>query len=79
MAAKDTITPGWFSIEGAAIYTGFSVPSIRAAMENKKFPARRVPVTKSDAESKSVRIKRDHLDAWIEGRPMDEASAHTTP
>ena len=65
MAAKDTITPGWFSIRGAAIYTGFSVRSIRLAMEKKRFPVKKVKV--SDGPTKETRIAREDLDAWIRG------------
>lgn len=69
MAAADTITPGWFSLKGAAVYTGFSVTALRTALELEKFPARRVAITGSGAKD-AVRIKREHLDAWIEGREI---------
>jgi hypothetical protein len=69
MATK--IQPGWFSIRGAAEYTGFSVTAIRTAMGAGKFPVKRVPITGSGAKD-SARIKREHLDAWIEGRPIEE-------
>lgn len=72
MAAADTIAPGWLSIEGAAVYTGFSVPAIRTAIELGRFPARKVPVT--GGRRSPVRIKREHLDAWIEGKPISESS-----
>lgn len=67
--ARTYIEPGWFSIRGAADYTGFSVTAIRTAMASNKFPVMRVPITGSGAKD-SARIKREHLDAWIEGRPI---------
>jgi len=69
MASVNSILPGWFSLKGAAVYTGFSVTSIRAAIEAGKFPVRRVEITGSGGKD-SVRIRREHLDAWIEGRPI---------
>ncbi|HEY8961686.1 MAG TPA: helix-turn-helix domain-containing protein [Luteolibacter sp.] len=61
------IQPGWFSIPGAAKYTGFSVTTIRTAIKLGRFPFHQVPVS----GQKSIRIKREHLDAWIEGRPIE--------
>lgn len=69
MAAAQTVEPGWYSLKGASVYTGFSVTAIRTAMEAKAFPVRRVKITGSGAKD-SARIKREHLDAWIEGRPI---------
>lgn len=69
MATK--IQPGWFSIRGAAEYTGFSVTAIRTAIEKNKFPVKRVAITGSGAKD-SVRIKREHLDEWIETPPIEE-------
>lgn len=66
MAAKDTITPGWFSIRGAALYTGFSVTAIRTAMSKGRFPFHQVEI--SGGPTKETRIRRDDLDAWIQGQ-----------
>ena len=74
MSRLSQIKPGWFSLEGAAIYTGFSVSSIRAAMEENKFPVKRVTIRGTGIKNSS-RIKREHLDAWIEGKSILE----TTP
>ncbi len=70
MAASNTIEPGWFSIRGAAIYTGFSVTAIREAMKQNEFPVRRVTITGSGSAT-SARIKREDLDAWIESAPLE--------
>lgn len=69
MSARMKIAPGWFSLEGAATYTGFSITSIRAAAAAEKFPVKRVVIRGNGAKD-SARIKREHLDAWIEGREM---------
>lgn len=56
---------GWFSIPDAAKYTGFSIPTIRKALELghlKKKEVRLVPGARA-----SIRIKREALDKWIEG------------
>lgn len=58
-----SITPGWYSIDGAAIYTGFSVASIRRAI-SQGLPVSRMTIGNSPREM--VRIKRETLDAWIE-------------
>lgn len=70
MAASNTIEPGWFSLRGAALYTGFSVTAIRKAMAQDKFPVRRVSITGSGSAT-SARIKREHLDAWLESAPLE--------
>jgi hypothetical protein len=69
--AQTKIDPGWFSIRGAAEYTGFSVTAIRTAIKEDKFPVSRVTITGSGAKD-SARIKKEHLDAWIEGRPIEQ-------
>jgi len=58
------ITPGWFSIDGAAIYTGFSVATIRKAID-QGLPAYRLTLG-SESLRVMVRIRRETLDAWIE-------------
>ena len=70
MATKSTIEPGWFSLEGAGLYTGFSARSIKRAILDGKLPAKEVKVTGTVPQK---RVKREHLDAWIEGRPMEPA------
>lgn len=75
MAAIHTVQPGWFSIRGAAVYTGFSESAIRNAAKEGRFPVARVSVRGAP----EPRIRREHLDAWIEGRditfpPETEAS-----
>jgi hypothetical protein len=72
MAAANTIEPGWYSLRGAAAYTGFSDKAIRTAVSLGKLPASPVSIT-GTGKSPSVRIKREHLDAWIEGRPVKTA------
>ena len=39
-------------------------------MEAGQFPVQRVTITGGGGKD-SVRIKREHLDAWIEGRPIE--------
>jgi excisionase family DNA binding protein len=56
----------WFSIPQAARYTGFTTPTIRAAISNGLLKARRVHPSGPGTRA-SVRIKRDDLDRWIEG------------
>lgn len=72
MAAADNVTPGWYSLRGAAIYTGFHESSIRTAMEAGRFPVFHPEVSPGSRKS-SPRIKREDLDAWIEGRPIISA------
>ena len=69
MSAAQSITPGWYSLKGAAVYTGFSDWTIRAAMGAGRLPVQRVAITGSGAKD-AVRIRREHLDAWIEGREI---------
>lgn len=61
-----TIQPGWFSIPGACRYTGFSEPSIRAAISRGLLTAREVTIS-GKGDKPSVRLKREEIDAWIEG------------
>jgi hypothetical protein len=61
----------WFSIPDAALYAGFSVSSIRKALALGLVPKKTVPL----GGQKSVRIKREHLDAWIQGTPINEEAA----
>jgi hypothetical protein len=56
--------PGWFSIKGAAIYTGFSIPTIRKALGNG-LPASRMKIT-ADSAQEMIRIRREDLDGWIQ-------------
>jgi len=58
------ITPGWFSIDGAATYTGFSHMTIRKAIA-QGLPASRLTIGEKSMRE-MVRIKRETLDAWIE-------------
>lgn len=58
------IKPGWFSVEGAAQYTGFSTSTIEKGVRTKQLTSRAVKVGGSRI---SRRIKREWLDAWIEG------------
>ena len=57
------IEPGWFSIPGAAVYTGFSVSAIESAVRLGKIQPRPVRIK---GTAKSRRLKRAELDAWIE-------------
>ena len=66
MAAIQSIQPGWFSLKGAAQYTGFSAKSISRAIKAGKLAAREVQVTGTQPQK---RIRRADLDAWIEGGP----------
>ncbi len=70
---RKSFAPGWLSIADAAYYTGYSVSGIDAAIKARKFPAYRPKIT-AEGGSRSVRVRREHLDAWIEGReiPADE-------
>lgn len=61
------IEPGWFSERGAARYTGFTDKSIRTAINLGHLPHSKVSIVGTGARP-SIRIKREHLDAWIEGR-----------
>lgn len=61
-----TTEQAWFSLRDAARYTGFSVSSIRKAVALGHLPKKTVPLS----GQKSVRIRREHLDAWIEGNPL---------
>ncbi len=78
MAAVDTVQPGWFSLRGAALYTGFSVTAIRDAMKSNKFPVRRVNISGSGAMT-SARIKREDLDAWLESCPLEDSKPAAEP
>lgn len=60
------IQPGWFSIPGAARYTGFSISAIRTAIDGGKLP-KRVVAVKEGSSKPSIRIKREDLDTWIIG------------
>lgn len=73
MSAAHTIQPGWYSLRGAALYTGFSVTAIRSAMKQGKFPVHRVSISGTGSMT-SARIKREHLDAWIESSPLEVAA-----
>jgi excisionase family DNA binding protein len=72
MKSVDQIVPGWFSIPGAARYTGFSEPTIRKAIDLGKLPKGKVDL-EGTGKKPSVRIKREHLDAWIEGREIQHS------
>ncbi len=61
----------WLSIPQAARYTGFTTPTVRAAISNGLLKARRVQPSGPGTRA-SVRIKRDDLDAWIEGEPAGQ-------
>lgn len=61
-----SITPGWYSIAGAAAYTGFSIMSIRRAIALDKFPIREVHLAGKKHSKPNIRIARSDLDAWIE-------------
>lgn len=73
MAAANNVVPGWFSIEGAAAYTGFSSRSIRSAIKHRLFPYQSVSVTPGSRQQQT-RIRREDLDAWIEGRSSAPAA-----
>lgn len=62
-----TIQPGWFSVKGAAAYTDFSVSAIEKALRLGQLQSKAV---KFDGTRISRRIKREWLDAWIEGQPV---------
>ncbi len=64
------IQPDWFSIPDACRYTGFSETTIRAAIKAGKFTAYRVEITGA-GRKENVRIRRESLDAWIEGQEQD--------
>ena len=59
---KPAVERGWFSIQGAAYYTGFSLSSIEKALRLNLFKSRKVKIEGTH----SRRIKREWLDAWIE-------------
>lgn len=74
MAAIHTVQPGWFSIRGAALYTGFSVTAIRMAMSKGRFPFYQVEV--SGGPTKETRISREALDAWIQAPYQNPTREH---
>ena len=57
--------PAWFSMHGAAKYTGFSLSTIRKAIRLSALPAHRVGL--GGGRRESVRIRHEDLDAWITG------------
>ncbi len=63
--------PGWFSVKGAARYTDFSVSAIESAIRLGKIESRAVRIR---GERVARRIKREWLDAWIEGKPTDQSA-----
>ena len=60
--------PGWYSIEGCAIYTGFSDATIRKAINTNQLPAYRVPISVGDEVTDAGRVSRDDLNSWIKGQ-----------
>lgn len=70
------IVPAWFSVKGAAAYTGFSVSSIEAAIREDRFPSRLVKIK---GVAKARRIKREDLDAWIIGEAAEPSPEPSTP
>lgn len=59
------IQPGWFSMRGAAQYTGFTDRSIRTAIESGQLPHSKMSIT-GNGRRPAIRIRREHLDEWIE-------------
>jgi hypothetical protein len=55
---------GWFSVKSAAAYTDFTTRSIENAIHLKQIEFRRVRIK---GERFCVRIKKEWLDAWIDG------------
>jgi len=58
----------WFSVKSAAAYSDFSVSAIESALRLGKLESRAVKIK---GERVARRIKREWLDAWIEGRPVE--------
>ena len=67
MVAMTINEPGWYSIEGCAIYTGFSEATICKAIETLQLPAYQAPISVGDEIAEAVRVSREDLDAWIKG------------
>lgn len=64
-----TTERGWFSIKTAAKYSDFCEKTIRNAVEAGQLESRGVKIL---GERKTHRIKREWIDAWIEGQPVPE-------
>ena len=61
---KDAPERGWYSIKSAADYSDFSVSAIETAI---RIGALRSVAVKIRGERICRRIKREWIDAWIEG------------
>jgi len=61
-----TIRTEWFSVKTAASYSDFSVSAIESALRLGKLESRAVKIR---GERVARRIKREWIDAWIEGMP----------
>ena len=70
------IKPGWFAVNGAAIYTGFSVSAIESALRLGQLESRVITIS---GARRSRRIRREWLDAWIEGTEIIPGDATTPP
>ena len=61
------VQPEWFSVKSAAAYSDFSVSAIESALRLNKLESRAVKIR---GERVARRIKREWIDAWIEGIPV---------
>lgn len=74
-----TVQKGWFSVKTAAAYSDFSVSAIESALRLGKLESRAVMIR---GERVARRIKREWIDAWIEGMPGPGGARirlHTSP
>ena len=65
------VEPGWYSLADAASYTGLSLKEITTAVSFGRLIAHKVKIA-SDRGGRRL-IRRESLDAWIEGRSANEA------
>jgi hypothetical protein len=64
---ETSIEPGWYNLSDAAQYTGLSVKEITMAVWLGRILVHKVRIA-SDRGGKNL-IRREALDAWIEGKP----------
>lgn len=64
-----TVQPEWLSVKSAAAYSDFTTRTIETAIRLGKLKSRSVHLQGSRS---SRRIKREWIDAWIEGMPAVE-------
>jgi hypothetical protein len=68
---ETSIEPGWYTLSDAARYTGLSLKDITTAIWLGRVAVRTVRIA-SDRSGKKL-IRREALDAWIEGKPPADA------